>query len=138
MLGGPFDVVADEEIEQSVAIEVQPHRRCAERHAAVQTAGFRHVHERALAGVAKQPVLTDARDEDVGESIVGEITDRDAHAVDLDVESRGASHIGKGAVPVVAVEPQRGSLLLVAGPIHAVHEQDVLPTVSVIVDKCAT
>ena len=137
VLGRPLHVVADEQIEQAVAIEVQPHRRRAEGHASVQTAGFRRVHERALAGVAEQPVLADAGDKHVGEAVVVEVADGDAHAVQLDVEACGARDVGERAVPVVAIEAQRRSLLLVAGPVHAVDEQDVLPAVGVVVEERA-
>ena len=48
------------------------------------------VDERALAGVAEQPVLPDARDEDVGIAVVVEVADGDAHPVELDVEAGAA------------------------------------------------
>ena len=95
------------------------------------------VDERALAGVAEQAVLPDAGDEQVGEAVVVEVADGDAHAVHLDVEPGAAGHVGEGAVAVVAVQPQRRSLALVAGPVHAVDEQDVLPAVGVVVEERA-
>ena len=137
VLGRPLDVVADEEIEQAVAIEVDPHRRRAERRAAVEAARARDVHERALAGVAEQAVLADAGDEEVGEAVVVEVADRDAHAVQLDVEAGGARDVGERAVAVVAIEAQRRALPLVPGPVHAVDEQDVLPAVGVVVEERA-
>ena len=62
VLRGPLDVIADEQVEQTVAVEIEPERGGAEAGAAGQTARARDVNERALAGIAKQPVLTDARD----------------------------------------------------------------------------
>ena len=48
-----------------------------------------------------------------------------------------AGDIGERAVAVVAIEAQRRTLAFVARPIHAVDEQDVLPSVSVVVDERA-
>ena len=62
VLGRPLDVVADEQIEQAVAVEVEPQRGRAEGRPSGQAARARHVDERALAGIAEQPVLPDAGD----------------------------------------------------------------------------
>jgi hypothetical protein len=51
----PLDVVAHEQVQPPVAIEVHPERRGAEPDAAVEAAGARDVHERPLARVAEQP-----------------------------------------------------------------------------------
>ena len=97
----------------------------------------RDVDERALAGVPEQPVLSDAGDEEIREAVVVEVADGDAHAVELDVEAGAARHVGERAVAVVAVQAQRRPLALVAGPVHAVDEQDVLPAVGVVVEERA-
>jgi hypothetical protein len=137
VLGRPLDVVADEEIEVAVAIEVDPHRRRAERHAAIKAARFGGVREGALAGVPKETVLTDAGDEDVGEAVVVEIADGHAHPIQLDVEASSAGDVGKRPVPVIAIEAQGRALGLMSGPVHAVDEKDVLPAVGVVVDERA-
>ena len=105
--------------------------------APAEAARLRDVDERALAGVAEQPVLADAGDEEVGKAVVVVVADGDAHAVHLDVEARRARHVGERAVAVVAIEPQRRSLRRVARPVHAVDQQDVLPAVGVVVEKRA-
>ena len=105
--------------------------------AAAEPARARHVDERALAGVPEQPVLADTRDEEVGEAVVVEVADGDAHPVHLDVEPRRARDVGERAVAVVAVELQRRALALVAGPVHAVDQQDVLPAVGVVIEERA-
>jgi hypothetical protein len=133
----PLDVVADEEVQAAVAVEVQPHGRSTEADAAIETAGARRVHERAAAGVVKQPVLAHAGHEHVGEAVVVVVADGHAQAVHLHVEASGAGHVGERAIAVVPVEPQRRALLLVAGPVHAVHEQHVLPAVAVVVQEGA-
>ena len=82
------------------------------------------------------PVLRNRRfwpthgDEEVRKPVVVEVADRDAHAVQLDVEARRARDIGERAVAVVAIQPQRRPLPLVTRPVHAVDEQDVLPAVA--------
>ena len=95
------------------------------------------VDERALAGVAEQAVLPDARDEQIGEAVVVVVADGDAHPIQLDVESRRPRDVGERTVPVVAKQAQRRSLALVTGPVHAVDQQDVLPAVGVVVEKRA-
>ena len=110
MLGRPLDVVADEQIEQAVAIEVEPQRRGAER---------LRVRPRPLARVTSTnvplPVLRNSRFcptqviEQIGKAVVVEVADRDAHAVHLDVEAGAARHVGERAVAVVAVQAERRS-----------------------------
>ena len=70
----------------------------------------RHVDERALAGVAKQPALPDAGDEEVGKPVVVEVADGDTHAVHLDVEAGRARDVGERAVAIVAIQAQRRPL----------------------------
>ena len=137
VLRRPLHVVADEEIEQAVAVEVEPQRRRAERRAAAEAARLRDVDERALAGIAEQPVLADAGDEEVGKAVVVEVADGDAHPVHLHVEAGGARDVGERAVAVVAIQRERRPLPLVPGPVHAVDEQDVLPAVGVVVEERA-
>ncbi len=137
MLGRPLQVVADEEIEQAVTIEVEPQRRRAEAGSSAEAAHLRRVHERALAGVAEQPVLPDARHEDVGKPVVVVVADGDAHAVHLDVQPGRARHIGERPVAIVLVQPQRRSLALVPRPVHAVDQQNVRPAIRVVVDERA-
>ena len=109
VLGRPLHVVADEQIEQAVAIEVEPERRRAECLAPAEAARLGDVDECALAGVAEQTVLADAGDEDVGKAVVVVVADGDAHAVHLDVEAGAAGDIGERAVAIVAIELQRAS-----------------------------
>ncbi len=137
MLGRPAHIIADEEIEQAVAVVVEPDCGRAEGGAAGKPGGFRDIDERALAGVAKEAILADAGDEQVGEAVVVVIADGDAHAVHFDVEPGGFGDVGERAVAIVVIEAERGALLLVARPIHRIDEQDVLPTVGVVVEKGA-
>ena len=136
-VGRPADVVADEQIEQAVAIEIDPDRGRAERLPRVEAAALRDVDEPALAGIAEQAVLTDAGHQQVGEPVVVPVADRHAHPVHLDIQARGARDVRERAVAVVAIEREGRSLPGVAGPIHAVDEQDVLPAVGVVIQEGA-
>ncbi len=73
----------------------------------------------------------------IGEAVVVVIADGDAHAVQLDIESCGFGDVGESAVAIVAIELQRGALAVVAGPVHAVDEQNVLPAVGFVIEKGA-
>ncbi len=136
-LGRPFHIVADKEIEQAVAIVVKPQSRRAESLALAETARVGDVHECAFTGVAEQPVLANAGDENVGEAIIVVVAHSHAHAIEFDIDTRARSHVGESAVPVVVVEAQRGAVLLVAGPVGTVDQQDVLPSVPIVVQKGA-
>ena len=56
---------------------------------------LRDVDECALAGVAEQPVLADAGDEDVRKAVIVVVADGDAHAVHLDIEAGAARHVSE-------------------------------------------
>ena len=137
MLGRPLHIIADKKIEQAVAVIIEPESGGAEPEAFPQPAGVGHIHKRSLAGIVEEPVLPHAGDQDVGKSVIVIIANGDAHSVHFHVQPDAGSDVGKCTVPVVAVEPQRGAPLLVAGPIHPIDQKDVLPAVAVIVEKGA-
>src|ERR1051326_3808007 len=82
-------------------------------------------------------VLADASDQNVGKAVVVVIPYGNAHAVEFHIESSVRRDVGEGAVPVVVVEAKRGAILFVAGPVGAVDQQDVLPTIAIVIQKCA-
>ncbi len=133
----PAHVVADEQIEMTVVVDVDPDRRRAEPLPSAEPARARRVDERALARVPKQPVLPHTRDEQIGEAVVVEIADGHAHAVHLDVETRARGDVGERAVAVVAEQLGCRSHPVMSGPVHAVDQQDVLPPVAVVVEERA-
>ena len=111
VLGRPLDVVADEQIEQAVAVEVEPQRRGAE--------GLRVRRVRSALVTSTNvplPVFLNSRFwptqviEDVGKAVVVVVADGDAHAVHLDVEAGAAGDVGERAVAIVAIELQRAAL----------------------------
>src|SRR5579859_1670569 len=95
------------------------------------------VHKRALTSVVKQAALAYAGNEEVGKAVVIEIAHGDAEAVHLDIQTRALGYVGEGAVSIVVVEAQCGALPLVARPVHAVDEDDVLPAVVIVIQKRA-
>src|SRR5207247_2665472 len=131
----PANVIADEDIEEPVAVVIKPQRGGAEALATKQRARAGGLDEGSFAGVAKEAALADASDENVGEAIVVVIADGHAHSVHLDVKPHAFGDIGKSAVAIVAVETQGRAPALVAGPVHAIDEQNVLPAVGVVIQK---
>ena len=91
----------------------------------------------AFAGIVEQTILPHAGDENVREAVVVVIANGHAHAIHFDIQPGMRSYISESAVAVVAIEPQRGAPLLVAGPIHAIDQQNVLPAVAVVIEKGA-
>ena len=75
--------------------------------------------------------------EQVGQAIVVIICDRNSHTVEFDIQTRSGSDVGKRAVPIVAIQAKSAALLFMAGPVHSVHQQNVLPSVAVIIKKSA-
>src|SRR5690242_3862873 len=137
VFGRPTDIVAHEKIEVAVAVIVKPQRRSTQSLAAEETTGTRGVYKSTLAGIAEETALANASDKNVGKSIVVVIPDSRTHSVHFDVQASALCDVSKRAVAIVAVELQGRALALVAGPVHAVQEQDVLPTVGVVIQERA-
>ena len=93
VLGRPLHIVADKEIQQSVAVVVEPDGGGAERLSATQSARLRNIDESTFSRVLEKPVLTYAGNKDVGIAVVIVISDGDAHAVHGNVESGAAGHV---------------------------------------------
>src|SRR3984885_681846 len=143
----PLHVVADKQIEQAIAIVVEPQSRGAESLTLAESTGNGRVQKRSFASVPKQTVLAYTGDEDVGKAVVVVITDSYAHAVEFNVETGARGHVSERAVAVVVIEPESRALRFVvgrivicgfvAGPVHAVDQQNVLPAVTVVVKERA-
>jgi hypothetical protein len=138
VFSGPLYVVADEQVEEPVAIEINPQGRGAEAHAPGKAARSRDVDERALAGVAEQSILADAGHEDVGIAVVVPVPDCHAHPIELDIESCRTRDVRERAVAIVAIQAKCRTLPFVPRPIHPVDEQNVLPAIGVVIQKGAT
>ena len=110
VLGRPLDVVADEQVEQPVAVEVEPDRRRAERLRPPSPLALRDIDERALAGVAKQAVLPDAGHQDIRESRRCSSRRRRRPSRTSPRRARRSRDVGERAVAIVAIERQRRPL----------------------------
>src|SRR5271163_167616 len=108
VLGGPLHVIADEEVEQAVAIVIEPECRGAESETAVESAGMGDIGERSLAGIAKEAILSDAGDENIRKAVVIVIADGGTHAVHFNIEAGATGDVGKSAVAIIAIEAERG------------------------------
>src|SRR5439155_6589595 len=97
-LGRPPHVVADEQIDETVAVVVDPHRGRAESRAPAETGAVRHVDEASLADVVKQATLPDGGDEDVLASVVVVVSRGHTHPVHRYVEPRAGGDVLEPAV----------------------------------------
>ncbi len=93
-------------------------------------AALRDINESALASIAKQAVLTDTGNQDVGVTVVVVIANGHAHAVQFDVESGSRGDIRERSVAVVVIKTKCSARFLVSGPVGAVDQQDVLPSIA--------
>src|SRR5579883_826023 len=91
----------------------------------------------AFTCVVKETILSDTSDQYVRKAVIVIVAYGYAHSVHLDVKSGRPGHIRKRTVAIVAIELQRASLALMAWPVHSIDQQDILPAVSVIVEKSA-
>ena len=133
----PLDVVADQQVEQAVAIEIEPEGRGAEGAAAAQSGLLRDVDKAAAAVVLEEAVLPDRGDQQVGKAVVVVVADGHSHAVHFDRQPGALGDVGEGAVAVVAVEPHGGAPASMAGPVHAVDQQDIEPAIGIVVEEGA-
>ena len=129
--------LADEEVKQAITVVVEPQRGGAETGVAREARFGRHVNERTLARVVKETALANRGNENIGEAVVIVIGDGNAHTVDFDVETGGTSDVGEGAIAVVTVQVGSGPGALMAGPVHAVHQQNIEPAIVIVIEKSA-
>src|SRR5580692_4700350 len=137
VLGRPLHVVADEQVKPAVTVKIKPQRGRAQGLPVAESAGVGNVGESSLPAIFEQPVLSDTRNQDVGKTVVVVIAHGDAHSVHLYIETGLVGYVGKSTVAVVVVEPQRGGLALMVGPVHTVNKENVLPAVAIEAGKGA-
>lgn len=126
----PSRVVANDEIESAVSIDIQP--GCAGAPAVVvpgHTGFFRHVFEVSIATIAEEMVGSDTCDVEIGPAIVVEISCRGGHALEDDIHPGSRGNIGKVAMPVVVKQgaARTAALLrerLFPRPVGAVDEEE--------------
>src|SRR5207248_8055851 len=103
---------------------------------ASQTAGFCDVDKSSFAGVLEQAVLTHASDQDVRIAVVVVVSNGHAHSIHFNIKTGSTGYIGESSIAIVAIELERAAVALVAGPIRSVDEENVLPSVGIVIQKC--
>src|SRR5258708_11828351 len=101
-------------------------------------AGLRgHVLECAVAAIVIQNIAPHSDDEQVGVTIVIVVRRRDAHAVTFALDACFFGDVFKRAVSAIAVEtiPVRWIALAKIGLVGAVGEEDVQPSVPIVVEQ---
>ncbi len=83
----------------------------------------------------KETALPERTDEDIIVAIVVVVADRNTQAEHRDAESSFAGHVGESTVAVVVIKLERRNGVLVAGPVFAIHDQNVGITVVIVVNE---
>ena len=138
-VGVERDVVADEEVEVSVAVVVEEGASRAPAALVGVEAGFaRDVSECAVAVVVEEDVVSPETAEEVVPTVVVVVADADAGLPAGSGEAGVFGDIGERAVAIVFEEMGCGRLAFWPGGIEAiaVGEVDVEPAVVVVVEKC--
>ena len=119
----------------AIFVVIHPGGAGAEFVRALQSRFLRHIGKCAVAIVVKQMALSVGGDKEVIVAIVIVIADSHAHAVQLHVQTSFVGHIGERAIVIVVIELECRVLANVAGPAHAVDEENVGPAVVVVIDE---
>src|ERR1700680_4653153 len=106
----------------AVSVVIKPQCGSAQRIAMAESTGLSHINESSLPRILEKPVLAYARYKDVRKTVIVVIAHGHAHAIHFQIESGFMGYVGKSSIMIVVIEPQRGRLPLVAGPIHAIHK----------------
>ena len=135
-LGRPGDVVADEEVEIAVVVDVEERRAGQPAVGPLGVGRVGDVVEVPLAVVAEEIAAADRRHVEIGVAVVVVVADGHALAVERLVEPGLLGDVLEVSLAVVAVEGLGGRRLdLVAGPVRRVDEEQVLVAVAVVVEE---
>src|SRR3989442_11947971 len=69
-------------------------------------------------------------------TIVVVVPCRHTNAIHFNIKAGSTGYIGESSIAIVAIELERAAVALVAGPIRSVDEENVLPSVGVVIQKC--
>ena len=128
--------MAYEEVEQAVAIVVDPGAAGAEVGTFAQEAGFfRDVGEHAFAAVVEEDVLAVTSDEDVVETVVIVIGDGDSGCPDGTAQAGLRGYVFECAVAIIVIQANGGFGWSGAGAALACEDYDVLPAIVVVIDE---
>ena len=136
LLDRPVHVVRDEEVEQTVAVVVEPRR--ARRESGIGDPRARgDVGEPAAAEISEQVIRAERGHVNVDVAVVVVVARGGAEPVHLHREPRRARDVGERAVAVVVVQREIRLRPRPARPVRRVDQQEVLPAVVVVVEKRA-
>src|SRR5258706_1765502 len=146
MVGIPFHVSSDEEIEMAVIIEIEKAR--GDRPAAGRYSSFLgHIRESAVAIVVVQDILAVAGDVEIGETVIVIVAHGDAHAVVAVAgggKARGLSNVRETAIAILAVQAVPVTRIATVklfryfqriGDLAAIYKEYVEETIVVIVEQ---
>src|SRR5438874_11857799 len=103
--------MADEQVQQAVVVVIQPCRAGAPVVGRTADTGLRgHVFESSVPIVVEQMIAADAGYDQVLESVVVVVADRNAHAVETHVEPGPGGDVGEMSFALVVVEGVGGWL----------------------------
>src|SRR5207247_6318725 len=98
------DIVGDDEVEPAVAVVIEEAGRRGPQ-GVFDSGGLGDVDEGAVAVVAEEADAAVFGNENVGETVVVDVGDGDAHAVTADVEAGAGADVFEAAVGFLVVQP---------------------------------
>jgi hypothetical protein len=132
---GPLHVIANDEIEFAVFIKIDPGSAGAEFLRTVEAGFLRDIGEGTVAVVMEEVALAVRCNKEIVEAVVVKITHGGSHTKNIDVEAGFVRDIGERAVVIVVVELRSGMFGGAAGPVGAIHQKNIRPSIVIIVDK---
>src|SRR5207249_2329263 len=132
-LDRPLHVIRNHQIELAVAIVINPGCAGGKFVRSPETRRFRDIGECTVPVVMKQMTLAQPTDEEVVEAIVVVISDRNSQSEHRNCQACFAGYIREGTVVVVVIKLQSARRAGMPRPIFAVDQNDIGPTVVVII-----
>jgi len=124
--------MGNEQIELAVVIVIEPD--CSGREPRIpNTSLCGDIGESSVSQVSEEVVPVERGDIDVVMAVVIVVTNGATEAVDLSCESRFFGDVGKCAVVVIVIEGWIGMSRPMAGPVPGVNEENVLPSIAVVI-----
>ena len=136
----PSDIIADQQIEVTIAVGIKPTTTCPPvgviaRHPRCG----RDIGKFAVTEIAEQPVGANGADEHVAAAVTVKIAHRNTGPIERDVETGSRGHIAEHPRAVVVVEPHRRWWLdrspLIPRPPISLDQQQVLIAIRVVVEE---
>ncbi len=133
----PLHIVRHHQIEFAIAVIVHPGGAGGKFVRAPQAGGLGHIVEGSVAVVVKQMALPQRGDEKILKAIVVVIAHGHSQTEHGNRQAGFASDVGEASVVVVVIQLERGGCTRMAGPVFAIDQHDVGPSVVVVVNEGA-